>query len=104
MVLGASGSIGPYIVNALLQANFVVSILTRESSTSTFPDNVTVYRTDYEEESLLQAFKGQDAIVSTVATFATHLQVSIINAAVKAGVKRFIPSGMFYFLLHSTTE
>jgi uncharacterized protein YbjT (DUF2867 family) len=96
IVVGGSGSVGPSIITALLEAKakFDVSVLTRESSTATFPQNVKIHRTSYTEASLLSAFKGQHAIVSTVATFATHLQASIIDTAVKAGVKRFIPSGV----------
>lgn len=41
---------------------------------------------------MLQAFKGQDAVVSTIATASTVQQKAIIDAAIKAGVKRFIPS------------
>lgn len=92
IVIGASGSVGPWIVKALLEAKFSVSVLTRQSSTAVFPDAVKVHRSDYTESSLLPAFQGQDAIVSTIATFSTHLQASIITTAVKAGVKRFIPS------------
>jgi hypothetical protein len=36
--------------------------------------------------------KGQDAVVSTIATPALTQQVAVIEEAVKAGVKRFIPS------------
>jgi uncharacterized protein YbjT (DUF2867 family) len=92
IVIGASGSVGPSIVSALLTAKFNVSVLSRESSIATFPNGVEVHRSDYTESSLLSAFQGQDAIVSTIATFSTHLQTSIIATAVKAGVKRFVPS------------
>ncbi|KFY93550.1 hypothetical protein V500_03663 [Pseudogymnoascus sp. VKM F-4518 (FW-2643)] len=92
IVIGASGSIGPYIVSALLSNGFSVSVLTRSSSSATFPSTVTVHRTDYSAPSLLEAFKNQDVVVSTIATFSTHQQVSIIDAAISAGVKRFIPS------------
>ncbi|KAH6682679.1 hypothetical protein B0J14DRAFT_673066 [Halenospora varia] len=92
LIIGASGSVGPHIVTALLASNFSVSVLTRETSTSTFPGEVTVYKTDYSQESLLLAFKDIDAIISAIATFSTHLQKTIIGAAITAGVKRFIPS------------
>ncbi|KAF4627566.1 hypothetical protein G7Y89_g10587 [Cudoniella acicularis] len=92
MVIGASGSVGQPIVDALLAANFTVSVLTRESSTRTFPSTVKVHPTDYSEASLLKAFHGIGAIVSTIATFSTFLQNAIISTAIAAGVKRFIPS------------
>jgi hypothetical protein len=43
-------------------------------------------------DSLEAAFRGQDAIVSTVGMEAIPVQKSVIDAAIKAGVKRFIPS------------
>jgi nucleoside-diphosphate-sugar epimerase len=92
IVAGASGSIGPSIIASLLSNGFSVSVLTRETSTATFSNNVTVHRTDYSAQSLLQAFKGQDAVVSALATTAGDQQVRLIDAAIAAGVERFIPS------------
>jgi uncharacterized protein YbjT (DUF2867 family) len=92
IVIGASGSVGPHIVSSLLENGFAVSVLTRLTSSATFPSSVTVHRTDYSKTSLVEAFKGQDAVVSTIASYSTHQQVDIIDAAVTAGVKRFIPS------------
>ena len=40
----------------------------------------------------MSAFKGQDAVVSTIAGPGIQTQTSIIDAAIKAGVKRFIPA------------
>lgn len=52
-----------------------------------------MHKTDYDSsESLAEAFKGQDAVVSVIASAAVKEQQKIIDAAVKAGVKRFIPS------------
>lgn len=91
-VLGASGSVGPPVVDALLTSGFSVSALTRESSKATFADGVTVVRTDYSSESLEKAFQGQDAVVSTIATFSTQEQIKIIDAAIASKVRRFLPS------------
>ena len=102
IVLGASGSVGPSIVDALIKANFKVTILSRESSTKTFAEDIEVLRTDYTRNSLVSAFTNQDAVVSTIATFSTHIQASIIDAAIEAGVKRFVPSeygiGLFFVI------
>ncbi|CZR58425.1 related to 2`-hydroxyisoflavone reductase [Phialocephala subalpina] len=100
IIIGASGSIGPSTISSLLSSNFTVSVLTRLTSNSTlpstfpstFPSTVTVIRSDYSTPSLLSAFKNQDAVISAIATFSTSEQISIIDAAVQAGVKRFIPS------------
>ena len=70
-----------------------MTVLTRASSTSTFPPAVRVHKTDYDSsESLAEGFKGQDAVVSVIASAATGQQQKIVDAAVKAGIKRFIPS------------
>lgn len=48
---------------------------------------------DYSShEDLVSAFKGQDAVVSTVGAPALGDQIKLINAAIEAGVKYFIPS------------
>jgi uncharacterized protein YbjT (DUF2867 family) len=93
---GAGGNIGPSLLNALLEAKFNVSILSRPSSTTTFPAGVTVLKTDYSEESLVEVLKGQHVVVSAVAGQALGSQKTIIDAAIKAGVKRFIPSEYGY--------
>jgi putative NADH-flavin reductase len=71
----------------------VVTVLSRIDSSATFPSAVKVHKTDYTSEvSVVEGLKGQDAVVSTIATAALANQKIIIDAAVKAGVKRFIPS------------
>jgi hypothetical protein len=68
-------------------------VLSRIDSSATFPSAVKVHKTDYtSESSIVEGLKGQDAVVSTIATAALANQEKIIDAAVKAGVKRFIPS------------
>lgn len=48
---------------------------------------------DYDSlPSIRAAFGGQDAVVSCITTFATQQQRAIIDAAVAAKVKRFVPS------------
>jgi len=92
-VIGGSGNLGPSVIQALLDAGFTVTALTRSSSTSTFPSSVRVQKVDYSSpSSIAAALAGQDAVVSTIATLALTQQASIIDEAVKAGVKRFIPS------------
>ena len=46
----------------------------------------------YPETELVSAFKDQDAVISILPTFKIRDQFRIIDAAVKAGVKRYIPS------------
>ena len=92
IVLGATGNTGVYIVDALLDAGFEVTAMTRQTSVKSLPSKVNIITSDYTHDSLVHAFTGQDAIVSTIATFSTQEQAKMINAAIAAGVKRFIPS------------
>lgn len=69
-----------------------MSILARASSKSIYPANIPVYRSDFTLDSLIHAFQAQDAVVSAVATDVVSEQFAIIDAAVKAKVKRYIPS------------
>ena len=92
---GASGNLGPAILHALLDADFDVTVLTRKNSTSSFPkaSNLSVLPVDYgSNESLTSALEGQDALVSTLASVALPLQLSLFDAAEAAGVRRVIPS------------
>ncbi|KAK4508191.1 hypothetical protein PRZ48_001929 [Zasmidium cellare] len=91
---GASGLLGTPMLHALLNAGFDVTVLTRHSSTATFPSTVSnVVRVDYENlNELRQALKGQDALISTLTTFSISTQEKLIDAAIAAGVKRFLPS------------
>lgn len=92
--IGASGTLGAVALKKLLEADkFHVTIIRRAGSTSTFPNNVKVIDVDYSTpESLKAAFKGQDAIVSLVPTFAADAQKAFIDAAIETGVSRLISS------------
>jgi len=94
IVVGATGNLGPTILQALLVSQkFNLSVLTREATSSTtFPEGVKIYKTDYSSSSLEEAFQGQDAIVSVIAGAGLHEQKKLVDAAIKSGVKRFIPS------------
>ncbi|KAJ4289912.1 hypothetical protein N0V88_006707 [Collariella sp. IMI 366227] len=92
-VVGASGSLGAPIVQALLAAGFKVTAITRETSTSTFPDRVEVRRAKLTSvESLTAAFTGLDVVIITVTTTESDNQTPFADAAIAAGVKRFIPA------------
>ncbi|KAH7397613.1 hypothetical protein BKA64DRAFT_695009 [Cadophora sp. MPI-SDFR-AT-0126] len=92
-IIGASGSVGKIILDALIrETRFNVTILTRASSKASFPAGITACNTDYSHTDLVEAFKGQDAVISVVGLSGFGQQKSFIDAAVSAGVKRFIPS------------
>ena len=95
IVVGAGGNLGPSILSAFeADSRFTVSVLARHSSKASFPTHLKVHRIgdDYPEHELLEAFKDQDAVISTIATANAVQQKSMADAAIKAGVKRFVPS------------
>ncbi|KAI4161562.1 MAG: hypothetical protein L6R39_000052 [Caloplaca ligustica] len=90
---GATGNLGPAILDQLLKAGFKVTILTRIGTNHSFPSSVQVAHVDYESlDSLTDALQGQDAVVSTLASVAIAVQLRLVEAAAKAKVNRFIPS------------
>ncbi|EIN03751.1 NAD(P)-binding protein [Punctularia strigosozonata HHB-11173 SS5] len=92
-VAGATGNIGLPIVQQLVAAKFDVVVLSRSENPSGLPAGVTIRKVDYESiESLTAALQGVDAVVSAVGSAALAGQIKIIDAAVAAGVKRFLPS------------
>ncbi|RSL92346.1 hypothetical protein CEP52_013860 [Fusarium oligoseptatum] len=96
LVLGAGGNVGRSTIQAMLDENFTVTGLTRNTSEATLPAEVKHVKSDYSEASLIELFRSQDAIVSTVASIipgdALAIQKTIANAAIEAGVKVFVPS------------
>ena len=90
----ASGSLGAPVLNALIKSGkFNITAVKRTSSSASFPDSVTVRTADLSSvDSVTAAFKGQDAVVSTVGMEGLLGQSVMIEAAVAANVKRFLPS------------
>ncbi|KAI1112508.1 NAD(P)-binding protein [Nemania sp. NC0429] len=92
-IVGATGNLGPAILQQVVNARFDVTVLTRKSSSHTFPASVKVVEVDYESlDSVTDALRGQDAVVSTIGSAALSKQLLLVEAAAKAGVKRFLPS------------
>lgn len=96
LVVGAGGkNIGHHIARALAQdASFQVSILSRASSKSTYPSNTTVIAIpdNASHSNYVQALTGQDAVVSGLGFEGKSTERALIDAAIEAGVKRFMPS------------
>lgn len=71
-----------------------MTLLSRSEKTGEeLPAGVHRITVDYnDKQSLVNALKGQHAVVSTVAVEAIPGQKLIIDAAIQAGVRRFIPS------------
>ncbi|KAF3385325.1 hypothetical protein F1880_002191 [Penicillium rolfsii] len=98
IIIGAGGHLGSHLVSAFdADPHFQVSILSRASSDcSRFPSHIPCYCVggsyDTSEAELVELLRGQDAIISAIAAQAVLQQKTIINAALKAGVKYFVPS------------
>ncbi|KAH7412086.1 hypothetical protein DE146DRAFT_265780 [Phaeosphaeria sp. MPI-PUGE-AT-0046c] len=101
LIAGATGSVGATILEALMaEPSFNVTILSRASSKATFPKDIPVIKISdaYTVEELTSAYQNQDAVVVALTTSSVTkdgrdgLAYRLIDAAVAAGVKRFIPS------------
>ncbi|KAF2155169.1 NAD(P)-binding protein [Myriangium duriaei CBS 260.36] len=93
VIIGASGNIGRLVLDAFVdKSQFNITILTRSASTASFPAGFAVKKMDYTEAGLVDAFRGQDVVISVMGMDGFKEQTKFIDAAVAAGVKRFIPS------------
>ncbi|EGR44738.1 uncharacterized protein TRIREDRAFT_69805 [Trichoderma reesei QM6a] len=92
-IAGASGNIGPHVLKALLEANFNVTVLTRSQASKDYGAKVKVVEADFNSvNSLTAALENQDAVISTIGKSGSEKQRLLIDAAVTAGVYRFVPS------------
>jgi hypothetical protein len=78
----------------LNKAGNEVTLLTRDVTKSKdLPADIRLQQVDYNSDmSLSQALEGQDALISTVVMSAISNQPRMIDAAITAGVKLFIPA------------
>ncbi|KAM0421395.1 hypothetical protein ACHAPT_010749 [Fusarium lateritium] len=93
---GPAGSLGVEVLKALVEAGFDVRVLTRQAGKvpSAFASQVKEVVVDYTDPaSLKSALEGVDAAVSTLGAPAVgDAQRALVDAALDAGVQRFIPS------------
>lgn len=91
---------GSHMLSSLLSSptKHSITILSRASSSATFPSSVKVAKVDYDsDESIISALKGIDFLVITlVATAPPDLHTRIVNAAAAAGVKYIMPNYFGY--------
>ncbi|QPC71328.1 hypothetical protein HYE68_002080 [Fusarium pseudograminearum] len=93
VVVGASGSTGKIIIDGLTSTStFNVTVLSRKESKATYPPNVTVRTTDFSEDDLAGALKGQEVVISALGVEGFDQQQKLVDASVRAGVKHFLPS------------
>lgn len=67
-----------------------MTAISRPETSSTFPQGVTVIKTDYTVEGLADALLGQDAAVCVVGPGGIASHVAMIDAAEAAWMQRFI--------------
>ncbi|KAF5232127.1 hypothetical protein FANTH_13124 [Fusarium anthophilum] len=94
IALLGKGLVGSFVLQELVNSGFSVTLLSRsEGKADDLPAGVKLIAVDYNsQENLESALQGQDVVVSTISGAAVPSQKVIIDAAIKAGVKRFIPS------------
>ena len=62
-------------------------------SKSVYPEDIKVQRAEFSDvDGVVALLRGQDAVVCALGSFSLNPQDHLINAAIKAGVKRFIVS------------
>lgn len=94
-IVGAGGNSGSYMVDELLKTGkHTVTAISRMDSQSKLPDGIKIARIDYgKQETIVEALKGQDALIITMSVFADKSQQkSLIDAAGEAGVKWILPN------------
>jgi NAD(P)-dependent dehydrogenase (short-subunit alcohol dehydrogenase family) len=101
LVAGATGNLGKKICRELIGRGTSVNAIIRNSADDDKISvleaaGVKVYKVDFSNaDELTKAFTGVDCVVSALAGLEDviiDLQKTILDAAVKAGVPRFIPS------------
>lgn len=88
------GLFGSVVLSELVKGGYEVTLLSRsEKPDESLPADVRRITVDYnDKQSLANALHGQDAVVSTVGMEGISGQKLIIDAAIQAGVRRFVPS------------
>jgi hypothetical protein len=90
--------LGSVLLEGLIsEPRFNVSVLVRESSKSLGSLPATIAKVfkvpnDYPHDSILEAFKNQDAVVSAITSAQVEEQFKFVDAAIEAGVKRYVAS------------
>ncbi|KAG6019115.1 hypothetical protein E4U41_003391 [Claviceps citrina] len=93
-IVGAAGNLGTTVFQKLVDSGtFNVQVLRRPDSTTQYPAGTKVIDVDFRSaDALTAALKGQDAVVALFGAASLDLQHGLIDASIKAGVRRFIPS------------
>ncbi|CAG9985881.1 unnamed protein product [Clonostachys byssicola] len=94
VALLGKGLLGTAVLEELVNAGFDVTVLSRNASAvKDLPSGTKIIQVDYSsQDSLVEALRGQDVAVATFGSAAIVQQQGIIEASIKAGVKRYIPA------------
>ena len=96
LLVGASGDVGRSLLPDLVaDVNFQVSALSRVDSSAKFPSGINLIKIDYSDQSaLVEALTGQDIVISAIGGEGVlkNFDKTLIEVALAAGVKWFIPS------------
>ncbi|KAL9944606.1 hypothetical protein D7B24_007335 [Verticillium nonalfalfae] len=93
VIAGATGSAGSHVLQALVKSGkFNVTAAVRKANDK-LPSSVNVKVIDFDSaDALVETFKGQDAVIDTTMSPDSAMPLRMVEAAVAAGVSRFIPS------------
>ncbi|KPI38489.1 uncharacterized protein AB675_4237 [Cyphellophora attinorum] len=96
VVAGVNGTLGTFVVAALVKAEFTVTILTTnaEKTAAVVPEasHTKIVQVDYVKEDLVPILRGQDAVVCLISRMVSKPHIVLADAAVEADVPRIIPS------------
>ncbi|KAK2041236.1 NAD(P)-binding protein [Colletotrichum somersetense] len=94
-IVGAAGTMGKYVTHELLKGGkHTVTAITRHDSSAKFPVGVVAAKVNYDDEnSIVEALKGQHYLIITLKNTANHdIQLKLVRAAAKAGVPYVMPN------------
>lgn len=100
LVAGGTGNLGQLIVKALIQRGAKVRVITRKETDPKKTEKLTVLgaeivTVDLNAEKLKRACEGVSCVVSALSGLHETIvdaQIQLLDAAIAAGVPRFIPS------------
>lgn len=94
-IVGVTGRIGSFITDALIkEGKHNITAITRADNSNNLPTGVFAKKVDYSvQSSLVDALKGQDVLIITMAVMAPReTQSKLIEAAAEAGVPWVMPN------------
>ncbi|GLA54131.1 hypothetical protein AnigIFM63604_011661 [Aspergillus niger] len=91
VIAGGTGNLGSHILTALVShGSFNITVLTRKTG-ATFPAGVTAKVVDFSSPAEIGlAIQGQDAVVDAILSPDPTVSIGLIDAAIGAGVYRYI--------------